>query len=81
MKTRYMSTRYMFKARDSWKKLYFEEKKKTAPMEDQNSKLKQSIDAQHKQIMNNIGSNQQPQAPVSKYGKGQPTVFPPSEKV
>ena len=38
-------------ARDVWKKKYFEEKKKTPPLEEQCSKLRQELDQLHRKIM------------------------------
>ncbi|XP_046566991.1 spermatogenesis-associated protein 1-like isoform X7 [Haliotis rubra] len=38
-------------ARDIWKKRYFEEKKKTAPLEEQTNRLKHELDSIHRKLM------------------------------
>ncbi|KAL8625719.1 hypothetical protein ACOMHN_043994 [Nucella lapillus] len=38
-------------ARDIWKKRYFEEKKKTPPLEEQTNRLKEELDALHRKLM------------------------------
>ena len=72
-----MSTVLIFEffliARDVWKKRYFEEKKKTPPLEEQCSKLRQELDQLHKKIMTTLEG-----------GKERDRRFPtekPSEKV
>ncbi|XP_077981582.1 uncharacterized protein LOC144436628 isoform X2 [Glandiceps talaboti] len=42
------------KARDLWKKKYFEEKKKTPPLEQQVVTLKHKLDSEHKKYINQI---------------------------
>ncbi|XP_076462311.1 uncharacterized protein LOC143294738 isoform X4 [Babylonia areolata] len=39
-------------ARDVWKKRYFEEKKRTPPLEDQTNRLRDELDALHRKLMN-----------------------------
>ena len=41
-------------ARDLWKKRYFEEKKKTNPLDEQTSRLRQELDALHRKIMSQL---------------------------
>ncbi|KAH9523704.1 hypothetical protein Btru_040693 [Bulinus truncatus] len=41
-------------ARDMWKKKYFEEKKKTAPLEENSNRLQQELEALHKKLMNTL---------------------------
>ncbi|XP_035824147.1 zinc finger CCCH domain-containing protein 13 [Aplysia californica] len=41
-------------ARDMWKKKYFEEKKKTAPLEESSSRLRQDLEALHRRLMNTL---------------------------
>ena len=43
-----------FLARDVWKKKYFEEKKKTPPLEEQSGKLRQEMENLHRKIMSNL---------------------------
>ncbi|XP_070562564.1 spermatogenesis-associated protein 1-like isoform X7 [Ptychodera flava] len=42
------------RARDAWKKMYFEEKKKTPPLEQEVNRLRHSLDLQHKKYVNQI---------------------------
>ena len=37
-----------------WKKKYFEEKKKTSPLEDSSSRLRQELEALHRRLMNTL---------------------------
>jgi len=37
--------------RDAWKKKYFEEKRKTAPLEEESKKLRNELDAANKKIL------------------------------
>ena len=41
-------------ARDMWKKKYFEEKKKTAPLEENSNRLRQELEALHRRLMNTL---------------------------
>ncbi len=41
-------------ARDLWKKRYFEEKKKTSPLEEKAEKLRSELDALHRRIMSHL---------------------------
>jgi len=41
-------------ARDVWKKKYFDEKKKTGPIEEQTNKLKSELDQVHRKIMSSL---------------------------
>ncbi|CAL1531116.1 unnamed protein product [Lymnaea stagnalis] len=41
-------------ARDMWKKKYFEEKKKTAPLEENSNRLRQELEALHRKLMNTL---------------------------
>lgn len=40
-----------FIARDVWKKRYFEEKKKTAPLEEQTNRLQEELENLHRKLM------------------------------
>ena len=37
-----------------WKKKYFEEKKRTAPLEESSAKLRADLEALHKRLMNTL---------------------------
>ena len=41
----------MLPARDMWKKKYFEEKKKTPPLEEQSTRLRTDLESVHKRLM------------------------------
>ena len=41
-------------ARDVWKKNYFDEKKKTSPLEDETQKMQQELEMLHKRIVSNL---------------------------
>ncbi|RUS80205.1 hypothetical protein EGW08_012030 [Elysia chlorotica] len=41
-------------ARDMWKKKYFEEKKRTAPLEENSNRLRQELEALHRRLMNTL---------------------------
>lgn len=43
-----------FVARDLWKKRYFEEKKKTPPLEEQCNRLRHELDIIHRKLMNTL---------------------------
>ncbi|XP_002733667.1 uncharacterized protein LOC100374267 isoform X2 [Saccoglossus kowalevskii] len=58
-------------ARDLWKKKYFEEKKKTPPLEEEVMKLRHSLDTQHKKLVNQL---------EGKDGKRKNLYTNPSEK-
>ncbi len=60
-----------FTARDEWKKKYFEEKKKTPPLEEQVSKLKSHVDQQYRKMLSHIEGR----------GKKAGQSGPPSKKV
>ena len=45
---------FTFSARDVWKKRYFEEKKKTPPLEEQMNRMKQELDAVHRKLMSTL---------------------------
>ncbi|XP_038049653.1 golgin subfamily A member 6-like protein 22 isoform X1 [Patiria miniata] len=60
------------KARDLWKKKYFEEKKKTNPLEEQVNRLRSQLDQQHRKLLNQL-EGRGPQR------KGMPRE-PPSKK-
>ena len=57
-------------ARDVWKKKYFEEKKKTPPVEEQANKLRQELDQLHRKIMSSLEGNK------DKSGRGMGNVEP-----
>lgn len=40
--------------RDSWKKKYFEEKRKTLPLEEESKKLRNELDAANKKILSHM---------------------------
>nr|XP_034312307.1 trichohyalin isoform X15 [Crassostrea gigas] len=44
----------VFDARDLWKKRYFEEKKKTPPLEEQCNRLRHELDIIHRKLMNTL---------------------------
>ncbi|XP_048758697.1 spermatogenesis-associated protein 1-like isoform X21 [Ostrea edulis] len=44
----------IFDARDIWKKRYFEEKKKTPPLEEQCNRLRHELDIIHRKLMNTL---------------------------
>ena len=44
-------------ARDVWKKKYFDEKKRTQPLEDQTGKMRAELDNLHKRIMTQLEGN------------------------
>ena len=52
-----------------WKKRYFEEKKKTAPMEEQTVKLRQEMDALHRRIMSQLESTKETGAAARRQGE------------
>jgi hypothetical protein len=41
----------LLSARDIWKKRYFEEKKKTPPLEEQTNRLQEELEALHRKMM------------------------------
>lgn len=41
-------------ARDLWKKKYFDEKKKTAPLEEQTNRLREDLETLHRKLMNTL---------------------------
>ena len=41
-------------ARDIWKKRYFEEKKRTTPLEERATKLRNELDSLHRRIMSQL---------------------------
>ena len=41
-------------ARDVWKKNYFDEKKKTSPLEDETQKMQQELEMLHKRIVSSL---------------------------
>ncbi len=45
---------HIFTARDLWKKRYFEEKKRTNPLEEKANKLRVDLDALHRRIMSQL---------------------------
>ena len=60
-------------ARDVWKKKYFEEKKKTPPLEEQCTKLRQELDQLHRKIMSTLESK------TEREGRRQPPDKPSTQ--
>ena len=52
-RTRHLAL-FVCTARDVWKKKYFEEKKKTPPLEEQTNKMRQELDLLHRRIMSQL---------------------------
>ena len=50
----------IFSARDAWKKKYFEEKKKTSPLEEQCNKLRNELELLHRKIMSQLETSKDP---------------------
>ena len=48
------TTLFYSPARDVWKKRYFEEKKKTPPLEEQTSRLKEELEQLHRKLMTTL---------------------------
>ncbi|XP_071799379.1 uncharacterized protein [Asterias amurensis] len=62
------------KVRDLWKKRYFEEKKKTNPLEEQVNRLRGQLDQQHRKLLSHLEGR-------GAYQKGAPRInAPPSKK-
>ncbi|XP_071799381.1 uncharacterized protein [Asterias amurensis] len=60
--------------RDLWKKRYFEEKKKTNPLEEQVNRLRGQLDQQHRKLLSHLEGR-------GAYQKGAPRInAPPSKK-
>lgn len=53
-----------FTARDLWKKRYFEEKKKTNPLEEQCNRLRHELDIIHRKLMNTLEGPKEKQTKV-----------------
>ena len=65
----------LFTVRDLWKKRYFEEKKKTNPLEEQVNRLRGQLDQQHRKLLSHLEGR-------GAYQKGAPRInAPPSKKV
>ncbi|XP_022109433.1 trichohyalin-like isoform X3 [Acanthaster planci] len=67
-------------ARDYWKKRYFEEKKKTNPLEEQVNRLRIQLDQQHRKLLNQLegrGPNRRgmPREPPSKKNDHKILIF------
>lgn len=62
-----------YKSRDYWKKRYFDEKKKTVPLEDQVSRVRNQLEVMHRKLLNHLeGKKSKPGAAAVK--------GPPSKK-
>ena len=59
--------------RDAWKKKYFEEKRKTMPLEEESKKLRSELDAANKKILAQMERTQD--------GKQSTSAGQPSEQV
>ena len=53
VKVKKTATLYIL-ARDVWKKRYFEEKKRTTPLEEKANKLRNELDSLHRRIMSQL---------------------------